>query len=105
MVLLGIGLRVLTLVEFVVRRELDHQQTQLAGLYEGNSKRATDHPTTERLFRAFKSIVLYRSQTEEHVSYQLAPLSDLHKQILSLMLLPADLYTRLVPDVKFVDTS
>lgn len=105
MVLLSIGLRVLTLVEFVVRRALDRQQTKLAGLYEGNPKRATDRPTTERLFRAFKGIVLYRSQTGEHVGYQLTPLSDLHKRILHLMSLPADLYTRLVLDVKFTDTS
>jgi transposase len=105
MALLSIGLRVLTLVEFVVRRALDQHQTKLAGLYEGNPKRATDRPTTERLFRAFKGIVLYRFQTGEHVSYQLTPLSDLQKQILNLMLLPADLYVRLVPDVKFVDTS
>jgi transposase len=105
MVLLSIGLRVLTLVEFVVRRQLDRLQTQVAGLYEGNPKRATDRPTTERLFRAFKGIVLYRSQTGAHVSYQLTPLSDLQKQILDLMLLPADLYSRLLSDIKFVDTG
>jgi transposase len=105
MVLLSVGLRVLTLVEFVVRRELEQRQTQVAGLYEGNPKRATNRPTTERLFRAFKGIVLYRSQTGEQVSYQLTSLSDLQEQILNLMSLPADLYTRLVPGVKFADSS
>ena len=72
MILLAVGLRVLTLVEFVVRRELDQRQTKVAGLYEGNPKRATDRPTTERLFRAFKGIALYRSQTDGQVSYQLS---------------------------------
>jgi transposase len=105
MALLSIGLRVLTLVEFVVRRELDQRQAKLAGLYEGNPKRATHRPTTERLFRAFKGIVLYRSQTAEQVYYQLAPLSDLQKYILDLMSLPVNLYTQLTPAVKFVDTS
>jgi transposase len=47
MTVLSVGLRVLTLVEFVTRRELSHRQEQLAGLYEGNRKRATDRPTTE----------------------------------------------------------
>jgi transposase len=105
MAVLSIGLRVLTLVEFVVRRELDQCQAKVPGLYEGNPRRATDRPTTERLFQAFKGIVLYRSQMGEQVSYQLTPLSDLHRQILSLMLLPADLYARLVPSVKFANTS
>jgi transposase len=105
MVLLTVGLRVLTLVEFVVRRELDQCQTKVAGLYEGNPKRATDRPTTERLFRAFRGIALYRSQTDGHVSYQLSSLSDLQKQILNLMSLPVDLFARLVPSAEFADTS
>jgi transposase len=105
MVLLSIGLRVLTLVEYVVRRELDHSQEKLAGLYEGNRKRATDRPTTERLLRAFEGIVLYCWQTGEQASYQLTPLSDLHTRILRLMSLPADLYARLVPDAEFASTS
>jgi hypothetical protein len=98
-------LRVLTLVEFVVRRELDHHQEKLAGLYEGNRKRTTDRPTTERLLRAFDSIVLYCWQTGEQVSYQLTPLTDLHTRILRLMSLPADLYARLAPGVEFASTS
>jgi hypothetical protein len=96
---------VLTLVEFVVRRELDQLQTNLAGLYEGNPKRATDRPTTERLFRAFKGIVLYSSQTNGQLSYQLSSLSDLQEHILDLMSLPVDLFARLVPNTEFADTS
>jgi transposase len=105
MVLLSIGLRVLTLVEFVVRRELGDSQEKLAGLYEGNRRRATDRPTTERLLRAFEGVVLYCGQTGEQVSYQLTPLTDLHKHILHLMSLPADLYARLVPGAEFATTS
>lgn len=105
MALLSVGLRVLTLVEFVVRRELDQRQAKVAGLYEGNPKRATDRPTTERLFRAFKGITLYSSQTDKQVSYQLSSLSDSQKQILDLMSLPVDLFSRLVPSAEFTDTS
>ncbi len=39
--LLSVGLRVLTLLEFVVRRRLAAARTALAGLYAGNPKRAT----------------------------------------------------------------
>jgi transposase len=105
MVLLSIGLRVLTLVEFVVRRELADSQEKLPGLYEGNRRRATDRPTTERLLRAFEGIVLYCVPTGEQVSYQLTPLADLHMRILHLMSLPADLYARLMPRAEFEATT
>jgi len=39
------------------------------------------------------------------VTYQLSPLTDLRQRILGLMLLPADLYARLVPSAEFADTS
>ncbi len=56
--LLSIGLRVLTLLEFVVRRELTQNKEQLAGLYAGNPKRTTATPRAETLLEAFKNIYL-----------------------------------------------
>jgi transposase len=46
--LLSIALRVLTLVEFVVRRQLAAEESTLAGLYAGNPTRETACPTAER---------------------------------------------------------
>src|ERR687887_1795223 len=43
--LLSIALRVLTLVEFVGRRQLAAEGTKLAGLYAGNPERDTGPPT------------------------------------------------------------
>src|SRR5262245_8783594 len=54
--LLVIGLRVLTLLEFVVRRRLAAAHTGLAGLYAGNPKRTTAHPTVERLLESFQEL-------------------------------------------------
>jgi hypothetical protein len=51
--ILVIALRVLTLLEFVARRQLAQQPTPLQGLYAGNPKRATRQPTAERLLQAF----------------------------------------------------
>jgi transposase len=42
--LVSIGLRVLTLLEFLVRRQLAQEEGALAGLYAGNPKRTTDRP-------------------------------------------------------------
>src|SRR5919197_5547135 len=70
--LLSIALRVLTLVEFVGRRQLAIAGAQLAGLYAGNPKRATDRPTAERLLEALQDITLTISkgpqQTGGHVT-------------------------------------
>src|SRR5205823_2470195 len=56
--LLSIALRVLTLLEFVGRRQLATAGVQLAGLYAGNPKRETARPTAERLLEAFQEITL-----------------------------------------------
>ena len=58
MVLLFIALQVVTLMEFVVRRELAENQEKLAGLVPGNPKMATAQPTAERLLSQFKELHL-----------------------------------------------
>src|SRR6266446_1451451 len=56
--LLSIALRVLTLLEFVGRRQLAAEGTKLAGLYAGNPRRETARPTAEHLLKAFEDITL-----------------------------------------------
>jgi transposase len=93
--LLIIGLRVLTLLEFVVRRSLAQEQAQLAGLYPGNPKRITARPTAEALLAAFKEINLTVVTIEEQVHRHLSPLSDLQHRILTLLGFSVDIYTNL----------
>lgn len=92
---LTVGLRVLTLLEGVVRRRLGELGDQLAGLYAGNSKRATAHPTAESLLRAFKglalSFVTVAGQTYRHIT----PLSEVQHKILRLLDYPVTIYTEL----------
>ena len=92
MLVLSIALRLLTLVEFVVRRRLLKEQDGVAGLYDGNPKRTTKRPTTERLLAAFQNITLYCHHFENQVVYQLTPLSTLQKQLLVLMGVPETIY-------------
>src|SRR6266478_4017810 len=54
--LLSIALRVLTLLEFVGRRQLAAEGAKLAGLYAGNPQRATVRPISERVRAAFQTI-------------------------------------------------
>jgi transposase len=96
--LLSIGLRVLTLLEFVVRRRLAAEQGTLAGLYAGNPKRATAHPTAERVLESFEGLTLTVIQKGRYRRYHLTPLSALQQRILALLDLPVDIYTRLCTD-------
>lgn len=50
--------RLLPLVEGVVRQRLSELQEELAGLVAGNPKRRTSQPTTERLLEAFREVTL-----------------------------------------------
>lgn len=93
--LLSIGLRVLTLLEYVVRRRLAETGEKLSGLYAGNPKRATNRPTTEALLRAFSNVSLNLVNLGGQTYRYLTPLSELQLTILALLDLPAEIYTRL----------
>ena len=56
--LLTLGVRVLTLIEFVVRRSLHNDNAKLADLHAENRKKITDTPTSERLLKAFSGLTL-----------------------------------------------
>ncbi len=96
--LLSIGLRVLTLLEFVVRQRLAATGTVLAGVYTGNPKRGTARPTTERLLKGFEGLTLTIIREGRRRRYHLTPLSTVHRRILRLLNFPVDIYTRLCPD-------
>jgi transposase len=93
--LLSIGVRLLTLIEFVVRRALKREQAQLVGLHAENPKKGTDKPTTERLLKAFSSINLTVIQFPDRIVHHVTPLSPLQERILTLLGLSPDIYRSL----------
>ena len=89
MFILNIALRVFTVMEFVVRLALEQTQQSLAGLYDGNPKRKTNRPSAERMLQAFCHLNLYFLPDS---TIFITRLSELQKQILSLMKMPESLY-------------
>ena len=90
MFLLTIALRLFTLMEFVVRRQLAKESKKsIAGLYEGNPKRQTERPTAERLLVAFRGINLYFHRDG---STEISPLNQIQQRILQLMGIPESIY-------------
>ena len=93
--LLSIALRVLTLSEFVVRRQLAAEGETLSGLYAGNSKRETARPTAERLLEAFQEVTLTVIEGVPQVYRHLTALSLLQERILELLGFSSRVYRRL----------
>src|SRR3989441_227482 len=77
--LLSIALRVLTLLEFVGRRQLATEGVQLAGLYAGNPRRETARPTAERLLEALRDITLTIMAGTQRTDRQVARLRPLQR--------------------------
>ena len=98
--LLSMGLRVLTLLEFGVRRRLATAKTTLGGLYAGNPKRVTARPTAERLLEAFQGLTLTIIREGRRRRRHLTPLSRVHQHILALLDFPGNIYTRLCADFR-----
>lgn len=96
--LLSIGLRVLTLLEHIIRSRLAERGEKLSGFYAGNSTRATNRPSTEIILQAFKDIYLSFVTLDNKTYRHLTPLSALQEQILHLLDIPTTIYTSLAAD-------
>src|SRR5438128_6678824 len=96
--LLSLALRLLSLMEFVVRRQLAQEGAALAGLYAGNPKRATTHPTTERLLEAFQEISLTMVREPHQTRRHVTALSPLQQRVLALLGFTSTIYTKLCGD-------
>jgi transposase len=95
--LLTLGVRVLTVTEFVLRRSLEQDQVRLAGLHPENKHKMTDKPTAERILKAFTdiSLTIIKNAAGEDILRRLTPLSSLQEDILQRLGLGAALYSQL----------
>jgi transposase len=97
--LLSLALRLLTLMEFVVRRTLKQQGTTLLGLHKENPRKASATPTAERLLQVFVPITLTQVHLPDQIVRHVTELSPLQKQIVGLLGLPPDLYACLAREI------
>ena len=83
--LLSIALRVLVLMQFVVRRNLRPAGATLKGIYPGQPGRQTAQPTAEMMLAAFRGVTLSRIKIDGKLHEHLTPLNAVQKRILVLM--------------------
>src|SRR5258708_40033957 len=93
---LSLGLRVLSLLEWVVRERLRQQGSKRQGVYAGQPGRRTDRPSAELLLAALKAISISVVEVNGQSHALLSPLTDVHRRLLELWDLPPDLYEQLV---------
>ena len=95
--LLTLGVRVLTVLEFVLRRSLQQEQAKLPGLHPENKTKMTDKPTAERLLQAFAdvSLTIITHAAGEEILRRLTPLSRVQEDILQWLGLGTSLYRQL----------
>jgi transposase len=92
--LLSLALRVLTLVEWVVRERLRQEESTLQGIYAGQPGRKTARPSAELLLRAMKTISVSVVEVNGQMHVMLSPLTEVQMRLLELWDLPPDLYEK-----------
>ena len=90
--LLTLALRLMILSEYTARCALAEENGELTGIYDGNPKRGTARPTTERMLRAFKHITLTVIHMGGRIIRHVTALNEVQQRILSLFGLSAGLY-------------
>jgi len=93
--LLTLCVRVMTLIEFVVRRSLKEEKTALSGMmHSENRKKNTDKPSAERILKAFSRInlTIIFDQAGNVVVRSLKPLSNLQIEIIRRLKLDPFVY-------------
>ena len=90
--LLSIGLRILCLLEFTVRKALKNNKEKLSGIYKGNPKRSTENPSAEMMLKIFRGISLVVININETKHAEVTTLTPAQERILKLLGVPASTY-------------
>ena len=93
--ILLLALKVITLIEFSVARNLEKSNKQIAGLYVGNPKHKTQKPSASLILKAFLGIYCIAAidMKNTKIEYQVTSLNPLQKKLLRLMNMPETIYT------------
>src|SRR5262249_37428741 len=91
----SVALRLLSVLEWTVRKKLEENGETLKGLYAGQPGRQAKRPSAELLLRAFKGISLTVVEVAGELTGHVTPLTALQRRLLELWGLPAQLYQRL----------
>lgn len=91
--LLVLALKFSVVIQYKVRKGLEHKSQYLTGLVPYNPGLKVDKPTTARLLQAFKNIKLFVVRhTGKDPTYQVEALQEHQLTILNLLEMPTEIY-------------
>jgi transposase len=95
--LLTLGVRVLSVMEFALRRSLERDQAALPNLHAENRLKWTAKPTAERVLKAFSRVTLtiLQHRSGREIGRWLTPLSGVQQEIVQRLGFDASIYTQL----------
>src|SRR4051812_1107612 len=93
--LLSLALRLLSVLEWTVRKKLQESGETLKGLYPGQAGRQAKRPSAELLLKAFEGISLAILEVASERRRQVTPLTSLQQRLLALWDLPPNLFLSL----------
>jgi len=98
-----LALRVISLIEFNVARNLEKNDKEIAGLYSGNPKHKTRNPSVTLILRAFLGIYCVASLNlkETKIEYDITTLNSLQKRLLRLLDMPYEVYAKFIKTVDY----
>jgi len=100
---LMICLKVCSVIEFKIAKQLKEDQEQLDNIYEGNPKQATATPTAKRVLRQFKGIsIVIIHQLKGPPIVMLNDLNQTVLKIIELIGFKSDIYTKLPEKIEFL---
>jgi transposase len=94
--LLSLAVRLLTLIEFVVRTRLQASGESLVGLYRGSPRRSTRRPTAEKILEAFENVTVTLFEIRGNAYAHVSELNAVQQQIIRCLGLTPDIYSGLV---------
>lgn len=96
--LLSLCLRELTLLEYMVRRELASEGEKLKGIYASQGGRQTNRPSAELILEAFRGISVTTVEVGGQQKRLLSELNQVQQRLLLLLKLPKSIYESLSSD-------
>ena len=102
-----LALRIITLMEFNVARNLEKNKKEIAGLYAGNPKHKTSKPSVSLILRAFLNIycIAMIDMNNNKIKYEITTLTHIQKKLLRLMDIPIEIYTNLGSTVNYQNNA
>jgi transposase len=91
-----LALRVISLIEFKVARNLEKSGKELAGLYPANPKQKTKSPSVTLILRAFFNIYCFTNTDFKNMKmeFDVTELKPLQKKLLRLLNMTEEIYTK-----------